>query len=154
MRQVPVGVFVVGEEAAEHGHGTAEPHRVPGAHDRVAGHGGVDGREPPTLTQHARALGEHDAQRHEVAQREPAHDAVERTVGEREHGAVGARQRRGRVRGREHPGGEVDADRVDVDAREVVAQVAGAAREVEHARPGRERERADRPPAPPAVEAE
>ena len=48
--------------------------------------------------------------------------------------AVAPHERRVDVRGREHAGGEVDADRRVAARGEVAAQVAGAAREVEHER--------------------
>ena len=73
----------------------------------------------------------------EVAQREPAREAVERAVGERQ----AQRRRRARAarrcaRPRSMPGREVDADRRVARVGEGAAEVAGAAREVEHARAG------------------
>ena len=108
----------------------------------------------PPDAQHASDLREHGRERDEVAQREPADDAVERRRCEREDGAVAPHQRRGRSRGVEHAGRDVDADRCVARVGGVAGQVARAAREIEHACSRPEREGLDGAGAPGAIAAE
>ena len=113
LRQVAVGLGVVRDDAPEQRHRAAEPHRVAGAEQRGwSGTVASSAAKRPPGRSDARALAEHGVEVDEVAQREPARHAVDAAVAQRER----ARRRRARaarvgVRGREHPGREVDADR-------------------------------------------
>ena len=131
--QVAVGLGVVGDHATEQRHRAAEPHRVARraaggwrARWRRARRGGHRGAD-------TRALGEHRVEVDEVAEREAAGDAVgarrsrtgsaapsPRTSGASTRAAASMPAEKSMPTGVYPPRGEV------------AAQVAGAAREVEH----------------------
>ena len=81
----------------------------------------------------------------EVAQGEPARDAVDGAVGHRQAQDVGLHPRRAAAVGAQHAEAEVDRDRAVAGAGEVDAEVAGAAGQVEHAAAGRQRRARARP---------
>ena len=83
----------VGDEPADERHDVAEPEAVHRAGGRARRLGHVEERDAAAGPQHARALGEHRREVDEVAQREAAREPVERAVGERQPGRVGAHER-------------------------------------------------------------
>ena len=152
--QVRVGVGVVRERAPEERHRAAEPDRVPRPHQRVRGHRGVEGDEATSRAEDARDLAEHGGELDEVAQREPADDAVEAAVAERKLGRVGPNEGSTGVGGGEHSRRVVDADGAVAAGHDVVGEVAGATGEVEDQRPFGKIQLGHRVLAPTAVEPE
>jgi hypothetical protein len=131
--EVPVG-GTVGQHGADLGDDLAEVDVVAEADQPVARDPDVEQRDPPPRTHDTGELLEEAGEVDQVAQCEPARDAVDRCVRHRKPEDVGLHPRRPRPVGGEHAVRKVDRDRGVAGLPQVDAQIAGPGREIEHGR--------------------
>jgi hypothetical protein len=152
-RQVAVG-GPVGEQSADERDDPTEVDRVAEAHERVVGNADVEEGDATARPDDPGRLGEERSEVDQIAKCETAGEAVDGRGADGKLEDVGLGARGSGSVGGEHAVAEIHGDGTEPGLGEIDAEIPGARGEIEHGGPGRKGEIADRPSAPPDVEAE